>query len=119
MIVTPPKMHAFLVCSIARTQGPAKGTHSEDPRKGPLLPTSQLSSGAGRLEPRASLSKVGGGASGSLAAFVMAQLHRQCMVRGPEHSSPGPQCTVPRKNKAGRGVSVFITSGWSLQPKIV
>lgn len=66
-----------------RTQGPAKGTHSEDPNEGPLLPTSQLSSGAGWLEPWASLGKVGGGASGSLDAFVVTQLHRQCMVRGP------------------------------------
>lgn len=116
----PPPLKCKLFCcdlqpaGKARTQGPAKGTHSEDPREGPPLPTSQLPSGAGWLEPWASLGKVGGGASESLDAFVITQLHRQCMVRGPEHSSPGPQCTVPRKNKAGRGGSVFITSEWSL-----
>lgn len=99
----------------ARTQE----SSGRDPWKSPPLPTSQFSSGAGRLEPRASLDKVGGGASGSLDAFVITQQHRQFMVRGSERSSPDPQCTVPRKSRAGRGVSVFITSDWPLEPKIV
>lgn len=79
-------------------------------------PTSQPS-GPGWLRLGASRGTTGGGASVPLGALAVTQLHRQCMVRGPEPrvpGSPSPQCSV-----LGRGVCFHDCSEQPLQPKIV